>query len=258
MQAAPNGDLLYANIDLPGRTSTTGSIGIRRSDDSLWALLDASFLRLWPRERAAVEDLVETAQPYAFMGKVRTPRDEEDQYSTHDVRTNTASWSLWSFYDGDPRALRIRTANLRARTWPFDGSHYATSVSAATDRLTADGFSCSTSCYRAEDNQSVDFDSHDDQIVSIRFTLRTRADGDRVADPSGTWVRAGLPFLTPAVRTAVGRRIEKSRLDEKNWHGVVAGTPVDIIAGKGASSMPDDQLAHDLTVVIGIPLLIVE
>lgn len=250
--AARDGQILYADLDLGPAKSPESS--------GLWTVLDASFLKLWPQERTVIADLLEGSQPHDFMpfGTSAAPSDPRDQYSTREVRTDNASWSLWSFYTGEPLALRVRTAGLQDRSWPFDGSHYATSLSAATTNLTADGFRCATSCYRAADDQTVDFYTHDAQIVSVSFTLHTRADGDRADDPSGRWVRDGLPFLTPAVRSAVGRRIEESRVEGKSWRGVVAGTPVQITEETGGSSTPDDQAAHDFTVVIGIPLLFVE
>lgn len=249
LQGAANGDLLYADIDLPSSGAT----------DRLWTLLDASFLRLWPQERSVIAGLLQDAQPLRFMGKrPPPPSDPNDQFLTHERRTSVASWSLWSFYSGRPLALRLRTEGLRDRSWPFGGDHYATTLSSATELLVADGFSCATSCYRVTDNQSVDFESHDDQIVRIHFTLRTAGDDDRVDDPSGRWVRSGLPFLSPEVRAAVGDRIEQSRLEHRDWHGVVVGTPVDIVAKTGASLTPDGHPAGDLSVQIGIPLLYVE
>lgn len=252
--AARDGQILYADLDLG-----------RAESPEFWTVLDASFLKLWPQERTMIADLLEGSQPQEFMpfGRSAAPSDPRDQYSTHEVRTDNASWSLWSFYTGTPLALRVRTTGLQDRSWPFGGNHYATSLSAATTNLTADGFHCGTSCYRAADDQTVNFETHDAQIVSVSFALHTRADGDRADDPSGRWVRDGLPFLTPAVRSAVGQRIEKSRVEGKSWRGVVAGTPVQITEETHGSPTPDDQAAHDqaandLTVVIGIPLLHVE
>lgn len=258
--AARDGQILYADVDLGRARSPAAPTSPPESSERLWAVLDASFLKLWPQERTVIADLLEGSQPDDFMpfGTSAAPSDPRGQFSTHEVRTDNASWSLWSFYTGTPLALRVRTEGLQDRNWPFDGSHYATSLSAATTNLTADGFRCATSCYRAADDQTVVFDTHDAQIVSVSFTLHTRADGDRADDPSGRWVRDGLPFLTPAVRSAVGRRIEESRVEGKSWRGVVAGTPVQITEETGGSSTPDDRAAHDLTVVIGIPLLFVE
>lgn len=102
------------------------------------------------------------------------------------------------------------------------------------------------------------FDDHDGQIVSARVALRSRADGDRRADPAGQWVRAGLPFLTPAVRAAFSERVERSRVERRSWHGVVAGTPVDIVAGPGNATTSDGRAADPLDVTIGVPLLFVK
>jgi hypothetical protein len=104
----------------------------------------------------------------------------------------------------------------------------------------------------------VAFDDHDGQIVAVRLTLRSSVKGDPSIDPAGQWVRAGLPFLAPAVRAAVGRRVEDCRIERRSWRGVVAGTPVDIIAVPGNPVLPDGRPAADLLVTIGIPLLDIE
>ena len=255
--AAPSGDVLYVDIDLG---AAAASASPQEVGDRLGRVLDASFLRLWPQDRRTVEELVEDAQPHPFMpfGSEAPPVDPAEQYSTHDQRTDDASWSLWSRYTGEPLALRVRTTGLENRSWPFGGSHYATSVDAATTELVAAGFTCATACSRASDGQTFAFDEHDGQIVAVSFTLRSSVDGDRSTDPSGQWVRAGLPFLTPAVRAAVGQRVEECRIERRSWRGVVAGTPVDILTVPGGSTMPDDRPAKDLMVTIGIPLLYVE
>jgi len=253
MVAAPGGDVLYADIDLG---PAADSARPQDAENRLSQVLDASFLRLWPQDRTTTRDLVEDAQPSNMpFGREAPPADPADQYSTQDQRTDNASWSLWSHYTGEPLALRVRTAGLDDHSWPFGSGHYATSVEAAATELVGDGFSCEASCHRAPDIQAVTFDEHDGQIVAVRFTLRSSvADGDRT-ESSGQWVRAGLPFLTPAVQAAVGERVEESRLEHRSWRGVVAGTPVDIVAVPGAATTPDGRPARDLAVVIGIPLL---
>lgn len=257
MVAAPDGDVLYADIDLDAAAFSEPS---HNAGDRLGQVLDASFLRLWPQDRTTIRDLVEDAQPRPFMpfGREAPPADPADQYSTRDQRTDNASWSLWSRYTGEPLALRVRTTGLQDHSWPFGSGHYATSVEAATTQLVADGFSCEASCHRAPDIQAVTFDEHDGHIVAVRFTLRSSVADDDRPESSGQWVRAGLPFLTPAVQLAIGQRVEKCRVEHRSWRGVVAGTPVDIIAVPGAATMPDGRPADDLMVTIGIPLLDVE
>lgn len=255
--AAPGGDVLYADIDLGAAAAFAPSQDV---GDRLGQVLDASLLKLWPQDRTTIQDLLEDAQPHPFMafGREAPPVDPAEQYSTHDQRTDNASWSLWSRHTGAPLALRVRTTGLKDHSWPIGSRHYATSVNAATTELVNDGFTCAASCHRAPDVQAVTFDERDGQIVAIRFTLRSSVDdGDRT-DPSGQWVRAGLPFLTPAVQAAVGQRVEECRLQQRSWRGVVAGTPVDIIAVPGAAVTPDDRPTRDLMVTVGIPLLYVE
>lgn len=257
MVAAPGGDVLYADIDLGAAAFSEPSQDV---GDRLGQVLDASFLRLWPQDRTTIRDLVEDAQPRRFMpfGREAPPADPADQYSTQDQRTDNASWSLWSHYTGEPLALRVRTTGLEDNSWPFGSGHYATSVEAATTDLLADGFTCAIACSRASDGLAVSFEEHEGQIVAARFTLRSSLEDGEGTSPSGQWVRAGLPFLTPAVQAAVGERLEQSRLEHRSWRGVVAGTPVDIVAVPGAATTPDGRPARDLAVVIGIPLLYVE
>ncbi len=255
--AAPDGDVLYADIDLgpaadPARTQD--------AQNRLGQVLDASFLHVWPQDRTTIQKLFEDAQPASGMpsGRRAPPVDPEEPYSTRDRLTDNASWSLWSRYTGEPLALRVRTASLQDNSWPFGSSHYAASVEAAITGLLADGFTCASSCSRASDGTAVSFEEHEGQIVAARFTLRSSVQDGEGTGPSEQWVRAGLPFLTPAVQAAVGERVEQSRREHRSWRGVVAGTPIDIVAVPGAAPMPDGRPARDLAVEIGIPLLYVE
>ena len=252
LMADTTGDVLYADIDLSPHTP------VNQSTKQLARLLDNSFLRLWPRDRAVVEQLVQDSQPQPFfpMGD-QAPPDAEDQFSTYEQNTANASWSLWTFYTGQPLALRIRTPELRDRSWPMGGDHYATPTSVATAALRAMGYTCATACSRATGLQRVSFDEHRDQIVAAQLTLRSSVNGNRKADLSGQWVRNGLPFLTPEVRTAIGQRIEKSRTSGRNWQGVIAGTPLEIRAVPGGLK-PNGRAAATLEANIGVPLLHVE
>jgi hypothetical protein len=253
MVAAPDGDVLYADVDLG---PAAASVPAQDVEERLGRVLDASLLRLWPQDRTTIQELVDDAQPSGMpFGRDAPPVDPAEQYSTHDRRTDNASWSLRSRYPGEPLAVRVRTSELEDRSWPFSSGHYATSVEAATTRLVADGFTCATSCSRTSDGLAVSFDEHDGRIIAVRFTVRSSVDdGDRT-DSSGQWVRSGMPFLTPAVQAAIGQRVEECRLEQRSWRGVVAGTPVDIVALPGAATMPDGRPARDLMVMIGIPLL---
>lgn len=252
--AAPDGDVLYGDVDL-GAAAGTGSAP--DAEARLEEVLDAAFLRLWPQDRTTIHQLLEDARPHGMpFGRAAPPTDPAEQYSTHDRTTDDASWSVWSRYTGEPLALRVRTAQLADRSWPFGSSHYATSVEAATTRLVADGFSCTSSCHR--DGLAVDLDAHAGQIVAARLTLRISTDDDGRTPPSLRWVREGLPFLTPDVQAAIGRHVQESGLRHRSWRGVVAGTPVEITAVPGAATTPDGRPARELAVRIGIPLLHVE
>ena len=249
--AAPDGDVLYAEIDLGNADTSAGP------RDHLDQALVASFLKLWPQDRQTIQDLIEQAQPHSFMalGGEAPPASEADQYSTTEERTDNATWSLWSRYTGQPLALRIRTTGLQDHTWPFGGEHYATSVDAATAALVADGSTCATACSPASDVQSLDFEEHDGQIVAIHFTLRSRlVDLDSRA-PSRSWAQVSLALLSPAVQPAIAQRVEQQRIEQRSWRGVVAGTPVEIVSAPGAATTPDNRPATDLWVTIGIPLL---
>ena len=255
--AARDGAVVYADVDL--RVMATSSLDAERRLDRI---LQAAFYQLWPQERQTVEDLLEDARSARSMpfGQQAAPMDPAEQYSTHDQRGIDISWSLRARYTGEPLALRLRSDGLEDRTWPLGGQHDATSINVATAALSAEGFSCTDgSCSRASPGQGVDFDTHDGQVVAARFTLRSSGDpSERLTDPAGRWIDAGLPFLTAEVRTAVDDRVQRSRLEHRSWRGVVAGAPVDIVAVPGGSVTPDGRSAQDLTIEIGIPLLAVE
>lgn len=254
--AAPDGDVLYADIDLEAGAVPDSSADSR---DRLDEVLDASLLLLWPQDHASIRDLVESAQPQEFlpMGGAAPPANPDEQYSTQNLSTGDADWSLRVFYTGEPLALRVRTAGLEDHSWPLDGSHYATSTNAATTELLADGFTCATACHRAPDEQTVAFESHQGQIVVARLTMRSSVEGPR-ADLPGAWTLADLPFLTPEVRGAIEQRVEESRIHRQSWRGVVEGTPLDVRAVPGGATTPDGQPLSDLEVTIGLPLFPVE
>ncbi|QIK66241.1 hypothetical protein G7072_07680 [Nocardioides sp. HDW12B] len=250
MIADTSGHVLYADIGLgPARSIDTARSRLDR-------VLDHSFLRLWPQDRAAVDQLIRDAQPtpgFFPLGGEAAP-DADDQFSTHDERTANASWSLSTFYTGQPLALQIRTPDLRDRSWPRGGDHYATATSTAVAALRATGFTCASACYRARDGLQVRFTEHRDQIVAAHITLLSSATGNRTTDLSGQWIRDGIPFLECDVRTAIGLRIEECRVERKSWRGVVAGTPVEIRSVPGGL-LPDGRAATGLEVSVGIPLV---
>lgn len=125
MVVALTGAVVYADIDLGAAVAAPSD----DAGDHLGHVLDASYLKLWPQDRTTIQDLVEDAQPHPFMpfGREAPPADPAEQYSTHDQRTDSASWSLGSRYTGEPLALRVRTGALQDRSWP--------SVAAITRRL---------------------------------------------------------------------------------------------------------------------------
>ena len=251
--ADTTGHVLYANIEVKRSTS------VEQSARHLDRVLDDSFYKLWPQDRRVVEQLIQDAQPTSHflpLGGEAQP-DAEHQFSTHEERTANVSWSLSTFYTGQPLALRIRTPELRDRNWPFGGDHYAAPTSTARESLLATGFTCATACFKARDKQEVRFDEHRNQIVAAHFKLSSSTNGNRTTDPSGHWVRNGLPFLAPEVRTVIGQRIEEARVTKRSWRGVLAGTPVEIRSVPG-DHRPNRSPASTIDVSVGIPLLHVE
>ena len=258
--STPGGDVLYADVDVSRPSAGAGRRVAGAGDRLLW-VLGGSLLRLWPEDRTAVEALVGDAQPDGFvpLGGAAPPSGTGSEPSTNKRRTDNASWSVRSWPPGEPRSLRAVTGEVTDRSWPLASGHYATSLKTATAALMRVGFRCGQGCYRSSDEQAVHFVHHAGQITAIEFTLRSSAErADRPADPSGRWVRSRLPFLTPAVRGEIGRRVERCRLQRRSWRGLVAGTPVEIEAVAGASLLAGDRPAFDMTVTIGIPLLHVE
>lgn len=259
LMAARDGKVHYVDVDVDLAPAPDDEGSRSAPDDRFRRVLDASLLKVWPQDRTTIEDLLDSAVPREFMplGGASTPSDPEEQIRTHDVRTGDTSWTLRSWFTGEPLGLRVLTGDLRDRAWPHDGRHYATSLGAATTALTAAGFTCETSCYRAADAQGVVLEAHRDRIVKAELTLRTRDDAGDAEIEEGR-AGDGLAFLTPAVRTAVGRRIEQSRVEHESWRGVVAGTPVMITAVPGGSVTPDGYPASDIVVTVGISLLDLE
>jgi len=238
----PDGDVGYADIDPVAGTPST-----------LYRLLDASFLALWPQDRGDVDDLVAeaVAEPDRDLtGSIILPREEEDEYPVRSTVTGSATWTLRSHYGGELFGLHIRTDALTDRSWPFGAEHYATTLAAAYAVLTPEGFDCGsyggTGCWRPADQLRVDFEVHGDQVVTVSLTLPT--DGAS-AEPSPGWLPAGLAFLTPQVRGPVGDRIEECRRTGRDFAGVVAGTPLEVEV---------EVYAGQLAVDIGAPLLYVE
>lgn len=247
----PDGSILYADIDLQDDLPDTDQGG-RRS-----MVILAPFLDLWPQDRPVVQEMFADAVPRPFMplGGEAPPVDPSHQYDTHDVRTEDAHWLLQTRYTGEALRLKIRTPRLRDQNWPLGGDHYATSIETAMSRMKDEGFGCEVACYRAADDLTVSFGEHEGQIITADFIMRSPVAGDPRPDSAGRWLRGGLPFLTPAVSSAVGQFVEGCRASHNACQGVIAGTPVRVITPPGAVGTPDGGGARELHVTIGIPLL---
>lgn len=239
--AGPDGEIHYAAVDPVADTPST-----------LYRLLDASFLALWPQDRGEVDDLVADAEPDRdFTGSIVVPRDEDDQYPVRSVVTDSATWTLRSRYAGQLSQLHVRTDALTDRSWPFGGEHYAGTLAAAATVLTREGFTCGsyggTDCLRPADQLRVGFDVQGEQVVVVRATLTSGVGQD--VDPAQQVPALGTA-LTPRVRAAVADRLELCRRTGQEFRGVVAGTPLQVTTGY--------TQAPSLDVVIGVPLLYVE
>lgn len=215
----------------PTRPSTTSPL-LAKGRQHLWTLLDTSLLKLWPDERTAIENLIEDAQPFTFLGDP-IPSDSDDPYSTQATRTDTASCSLRSRYTGDPVTLRLRTPHLQDYRWPFGSAHYATSRSAARTALRADGFRCATACYRAgETRRSTS--TH----TTARSSLPTSPCAPRPTAPllvtrRGAGSAQACPSSHPPCAPLSAGASNGTRVEHECWHGVVEGTPVTLPPSPG-------------------------
>lgn len=260
--ATTNGDLAYAHLDLapsPDAPATPSS-AVSAEDAEMWAVLDASLLRSWPDDRDTVEGLLADARPRDFMRFGAQPPPAGADYSQHEDRTSSASWSLWAAPTGSALALTVRTKHLQDRTWPDGTEHYATTLEEAMTGLVAQGFTCGEiNCFRDDDTDGqmdTTFEVHDGQVVSTTVLMRTgQQDGRTVPDLAGQWLAQGLPFLTPGVQDAVASRIQRSRVAFEDWRGVVAGVPLDITVFGGRTPTPDGDRDFEVTAVIGTPLI---
>lgn len=258
--ATTSGDVAYAHLDLSRADDAEATSSVTSPEEAMWSVLDASLLRLWPQDREAVQDLLDQARPFDFMpfGSSGQPRGPD--YVTYDTRTSHASWSLWARSVGTPLTLTVRTDHLEDRTWPYASGHYATTLDATRTGLLAQGFSCGEqNCYRDDGTAGkldASFDVHDGQVVATSVGIRTgQQGGGPVPDLAGRWLAQNLPFLTPGVRQAVARRIQTSRVESQDWHGVVAGVPLDITVSDIATSTPDGDRAYSVGATIGTPLV---
>lgn len=258
--ATTTGDLAYAHLDLvpssDGPATTSGTVSAEEAD--VWAVLDASLLRLWPDDRDTVEGLLADARPRDFMSFGSQPPPADADYSQHAERTSSASWSLWASPAGLPLALTVRTEHLRDRTWPDGSEHYATALDEAIAGLVAQGFTCGEiNCFRDDDTDGqmdTTFEVHDGQVVSTTVLLRTgQQDGRTVPDLAGQWLAQGPPFLEPAVQDAVASRLQRSRVESLDWRGVVAGVPLDITVFGGRTPTPDGDRDLEVAAVVGTP-----
>lgn len=261
--ASPTGDLLYAEVALPFEASYA---------TDLQPVLDASFLRLWPQDRddlAEVAEHVPAPEPAMRFGSDGGPRTEEERYydvvrSTGQARYTVAvSW-------GSPMSLRVRTPQLTDRSWPFGADGYARTFSDAAPGLAALGLECNpAACYdpasttpnAAVATFTTDADGSGagsgEQIVSATLEVPVDAAVSGRTDlATPRWALEPLPFLTPAVGTAVRDAIAGCVSTGEGSRGVVAGAVVVIDPRR----TEDDAGArpYACSVQLGVPLLYVE
>ena len=135
----PHGDLAWARVEfgraLPGHSAP--SLDDADPFARLQALLDTSFLHVWP---AAREDLAELLVEVQTAGRDMT--GERDGPATVHTGTGSADWSVTEPGSSGPVELVVRTDRLRNSTWPYAADSYATTVTEAATVLTAAGMDC--------------------------------------------------------------------------------------------------------------------
>jgi len=260
--SSPTGNLLYAEVALPFQASF---------DTDLQPVLDASFLRLWPQDRddlAEVAEDVRPPRPFMRFGSVG-PLTEEERYYDVVRSTGKARYTVAVSW-GSPMSLRVRTPLLADRTWPFGADSYARTYSDAAPGLAALGLECNPAvCYdpaSADPNGgAITFTTDADgsgagsgqQIVSATIEVPVDpAVSGRTDLATPRWALEPLPFLTPAVGTAVRDAIAGCVSTGEGSRDVVAGA----VVGIDPRTTDGDATArpYACSVQVGVPLLYVE
>lgn len=223
----------------PSPPEPEGADPNRASDpERLAELAGPSLGALWPdsTDRTAVE-LVRYAHDHRVL--VESGRSVEGAF-TRSWRDDHADYTM-SSSDG----LVIRARDVTVERWPSDAVHYAGRMSVAVGDLQDSGFEC---FYPPQVNCRREFQ---DFAVSLRGDRIITADFFVAGDETLAEVfPRGLTFLSPAVRSAVGAKIEEARKARRDFLGIVAGTVLVV----DAAPIPPAGGTVPISVRVGAPL----
>ncbi|MBT2533984.1 hypothetical protein J7E83_18015 [Arthrobacter sp. ISL-48] len=266
--SALDGRLQYAHIGLPDPTGITWD---PEQAKSLMSVLNASVLSLWPADTGPVSGAVDkVANPGTGLGK---DRDDPRPPARESITTDHATYSVGEgryfgegiTVSGAPvLTLTVTTKVAKDRSWPYGGAHYATTTTAAAPGLEAGGFDCygpeQSPCTRPAGNQQVNYTIRNgtDQILTASVGM-----GGGLSEPGqgltsiAEWgFPQGLTFLTPTVRSAVERQLDRARLTGEPFIGIVEGTVV-LLETRHTPPQPDGTYAVRVDLTIGAPLPII-
>lgn len=193
---------------------------------------------LWPDAAERISDeLVQYERDHSDL--IERGRAVEGAF-TRSWRDDHADYTM-SSSDG----VIMQARDVTIDRWPSDAVHYANRMSLAVGDLQDSGFECfyppQLNCRREFHDFSVSL--RGDRIITADFFV---AGDETLAEV----FPRGLTFLAPAVRAAVGAKIEEARKARQDYLGIVAGTVLVV----DAAPIPPVGGTVPITVRVGAPL----
>ncbi|MFC7625455.1 hypothetical protein [Microlunatus sp. GCM10028923] len=213
---------------------------LNRPSDSerLAALVGPSLGALWPDSAARIAEGLD-GYGRDHREQLERGRSVEGAF-TRSWRDDHADYTM-SSADG----LIMEARGVTIDRWPSDAVHYAGRMSAAVGDLQDSGYECfyPPQVYCRREFQEFRVSLRGDRIVTVDFFI---AGDETLAE----LFPRGLTFLSPAVRSAVGARIEKARKARQDYLGIVAGT----VLAVDAAPIPPVGGTVPIRVRVGSPL----
>ena len=261
----PDGGLQYGHVALPylGDAFQATDQG---QPDRLSAVLDASFLEVWPEDADPVHALVAdiAAPPLGLT----TNRFDSRPAERKAAPTPHARYTLGEVDprhdDGDVHGypaleLTVTTELLQDRSWPFGSDSYARPIGELPELAATEAVEC-LDARRACVHQlfdGVDWTSAGDRILTVTFTA-----GGSDFTPATGFVPTGegspaavLALLADDVRAAVADRLAQCRRTGGSFAGVVAGVLVTVDAHAGTPDPASGYFWTHFDATIGAPLV---
>ncbi|GAB3748585.1 hypothetical protein [Microlunatus parietis] len=211
----------------------------RASDpERLAGLAGPSLGALWPETADRFGDEL-TRYDHDHRDLIERGRSVEGAF-TRSWRDDHADYTM-SSVDG----LIMEARDVEVERWPSDAAHYASRMSVAVGDLQDSGFECfyPPQVYCRREFQEFRVSLRGDRIITADFVV---AGDETLAEV----FPRGLTFLSPAVRSAVGAKIEEARKARQDYLGIVEGT----VLAVDAAPIPPVGGPVPITVRIGAPL----